>query len=85
MYTGLISVVKTSISGWHHFGFKITQTSVFVNFLKTISDGSWSLNVHKNTKASAVEYSVEELAEYSASKIFSWCADLAPSRRLQLI
>ena len=48
MYTGSISVVKTSISGWHYFGFKITQTSLFVDFLKTFSDGNWSLKVHKN-------------------------------------
>ena len=47
-YTGLISVAKTSIPGWHHIGFKITQTSVFVDFLKTVSDGNWRPNVHKN-------------------------------------
>ena len=47
-YTGLISVAKTSIPGWHHFGFKITQTSVFLDFLKTVSDGNWSLKLHKN-------------------------------------
>ena len=47
-YTGYISMAKTSISGWHHFGFKITQTSVFVDFLKTVSDGNWNLKVHKN-------------------------------------
>ena len=41
-------MVETSISGWHHFGFKITQTSVFLDFLKTVSDGNWSLKVHKN-------------------------------------
>ena len=28
--------------------FKITQTSVFLNFLKTVSDGNWNLKVHKN-------------------------------------
>ena len=32
-YTGYISMAKTSISS-HNFGFKITQTSVFVDFLK---------------------------------------------------
>ena len=47
-YTGLISVVKTSIPGWHHFGLKITQTSVFLNFFKTVPDGNWDLKVHKN-------------------------------------
>ena len=47
-YTGLISMVQTSISGCCHFKFKITQTSVFLNFLKTVPDGSWSLKVHKN-------------------------------------
>ena len=39
---------KTSISCCCHFKFKITQTSVFFNFLKTVSDGKWSLKVHKN-------------------------------------
>ena len=33
-YTGYISMVKTSISSCCHFEFKITQTSVFLNFLK---------------------------------------------------
>ena len=47
-YTGLISVVKTSIPGWHHFGLKITQTSVFLDLFKTVSDGNWDLKVHKN-------------------------------------
>ena len=47
-YTGYISMVKSSISGCYHFKFKITQRSVFLNFLKTVSDGNWSLNVHKN-------------------------------------
>ena len=39
---------KTSISGCLNFKSKITQTSVFLNFLKTVSDGNWSLKVHKN-------------------------------------
>ena len=39
---------KTSISGCCHFKFKITQTSVFLNFLRTSSDGNWNLKVHKN-------------------------------------
>ena len=39
---------ETSISGFCHFKFKITQTSVFLNFLKTVLDGNWSLKVHKN-------------------------------------
>ena len=30
------------------FKFKITQTSVFLAFLKTVSDGKWNLKVHKN-------------------------------------
>ena len=47
-YTGYISVVKTSISGCCHFEFKIAQTLVFLNFLKTFPDGNWSLKVHKN-------------------------------------
>ena len=47
-YTGLISVVKTSMPGWHHFGLKITQTSVFLDFFKTVSDRNWILKVHKN-------------------------------------
>ena len=47
-YTGLISVVKTSFPVWHHFGLKITQTSVFLDFLKTVSDGNRDLKVHKN-------------------------------------
>ena len=46
-YTGYISMAETSISGWRHFGFKITQTSVFLDFLKTVSDGNWNLKVHK--------------------------------------
>ena len=47
-YPGYISMVKTSIPHCYHFKFKITQTSVFFNFLKTISDGNWNLKVHKN-------------------------------------
>ena len=47
-YTGYISMVNTNISGCCHFNFKIAQTSVFLNLLKTVSDGSWSLKVHKN-------------------------------------
>ena len=47
-HTGLISVVKTSMSGWYHFGRKITQTSVFLDFFKTVSDGNWRLKLHKN-------------------------------------
>ena len=39
---------NTSISGSCHFEFKITQTSVFLNFLKTVPDGNWNLKVHKN-------------------------------------
>ena len=49
-YTGLIFVVKTSMPGWHHFGLKITHTSVFLDFFKTVSDGNWSLKVHKNQR-----------------------------------
>ena len=41
-------MVKTSISGCCHFKFKITQTSVFSNFLKTVSDGNWNIKVHKS-------------------------------------
>ena len=47
-YTGLISVFKTSMPGWHHFGHNITQTSVFLDFFKTVSGGKWNLKVHKN-------------------------------------
>ena len=47
-YTGYISVVKTSISGFCHFEFKIAQTLVFLNFLKSVADRNWSLKVHKN-------------------------------------
>ena len=47
-HTGLISVVKTSMPGWYHFGQKITQTLVFLDFFKTVSDGTWSLKGHKN-------------------------------------
>ena len=47
-YTALIFVVKTSIPGCCQFEFKITQTSVFLDFLKTVSDGNWDLKVHKN-------------------------------------
>ena len=47
-YTGYISMAKTSISGCCHFKFKITQTLVFLDFLKTILDGNCSLKVHKN-------------------------------------
>ena len=47
-YTGLISVVKTGMPGWHHFGHNITQTSVFLDFLKSVPDGKWSLKIHKN-------------------------------------
>ena len=47
-YTGYISMVKISISGCCHVEFKITQTSVFSNFCKTVPDGSWSPKGHKN-------------------------------------
>ena len=47
-HTGLIFVVKTSMPSWYHFGQKITQTSVFLDFFKTVSDGNRSLKVHKN-------------------------------------
>ena len=47
-YTGYISMVKTNISGCCHFEFKIAQTSVFLNFLKTVKNGNWSLKAHKN-------------------------------------
>ena len=39
---------KTRISSCCHFEFKITQTSVFLNFLKAVADGNWNLKVHKN-------------------------------------
>ena len=45
---GYISVVKTNISGCCHFEFKIAPTSVFLNFLKTVPNGNWSLKVHQN-------------------------------------
>ena len=45
-YTGYISVVKTSISDCCHFEFKIAQTLVFLNFLETVSDRTWSLKVY---------------------------------------
>ena len=47
-YTGYISMVKISISSCCHLEFKIAQTSVFLNFLKTVPDRSWSLKGHKN-------------------------------------
>ena len=47
-YTELISVAKTSTPGSHHFGFKITQTSVSLDFFKTVSDGNWKIKVHKS-------------------------------------
>ena len=47
-YTGLISLFQTSIPHCCHFKFKITQTSVFLNFLETVSDGNWNLKVHNN-------------------------------------
>ena len=40
-YTGYISMVETNISGCCHIEFKIALTSVFLNFLKTLSDGNW--------------------------------------------
>ena len=39
---------KTSISGCRHIEFKITQTSVFLNLLKTVLDCKSSIKVHKN-------------------------------------
>ena len=39
---------ETSISGCCHFKFKITQSSAFLNFLKTVSDANWDIKVHKN-------------------------------------
>ena len=47
-YTGYISMVKTSISHCCLFEFQIAQTLEFLNFLKTVPDGNWSLKVHKN-------------------------------------
>ena len=47
-YTGYISMVKTNISGCCNSEFQISQTSVFLNFLKTVPNGKWSLKVHKN-------------------------------------
>ena len=49
-YSGYIStcMVKTKISGCWHFELKSAQTSVFLNFLKSVPDGNWSLKVHKN-------------------------------------
>ena len=47
-YSGLISVVKTSIPGLHRLGFKITQTLVFLDFFKTVSDGKWNIKVHRS-------------------------------------
>ena len=47
-YIGLIFMVKTSIPGCCHFEFKITQTLVFLDFIKAISDGQWDLKAHKN-------------------------------------
>ena len=38
------------MTGWHHFGLKIIQTSVFLDFFKTVSDGNWNLNVHKTKR-----------------------------------
>ena len=46
--TRLISVVKTSVPGWHHLGLKITQASVCLDSFKTLSEGNWDLKVHKN-------------------------------------
>ena len=47
-HNGYISMVKTSISCCCHIEFKIAQTSVFLNFFKTVSDGNSNLKVHKN-------------------------------------
>ena len=47
-YTGYISMVGTNISGCCHFEFKITETWLFLNFLKTVSDIKWDLEVQKN-------------------------------------
>ena len=47
-YTGWISVAITSIQGWHHFGLKIAQTSVFLDCFKTFPERNWDLKVHKN-------------------------------------
>ena len=48
-YTGLISMMKSTISGCCDFDiFKFKQKLVFLNFLKTVSDGNWHLKVHKN-------------------------------------
>ena len=47
-YPGYIPMAKTSIPHCCHFKFKITQTSVFLNFLETVSDGNLNLKVHKN-------------------------------------
>ena len=43
-YLGYIS----GIPHWYNFKFKITQTSVFLNFLETVSDANLNLKVHKN-------------------------------------
>ena len=46
--TVLISVVKSRTPGCCHFEFKITQTSVSLDFLKTVPGGKRNLKVHKN-------------------------------------
>ena len=47
-YTAMTSVVKTSTLFSGHFIFTITQTSVFLDFLRTVSDANWNPKVYKN-------------------------------------
>ena len=47
-YAGYISMAKTSIPHFWNFKFKITETSVLLDFFKTVSDGNWNIKVHKS-------------------------------------
>ena len=56
---------KTSMPHCYHFKFKITQTSVFLNFLKTVSDGNWNLKGHKNQCLSTINSYEENVSQYT--------------------
>ena len=65
-YTGYISMAKTNILCCCHFEFNIAQTSVFLNFLKTVPGENWSLKVLKNQCfINRINSCVENVSQYT--------------------
>ena len=59
-YTGYISMVKTSLSSCHHFGFKITNIGIF-RFLKNCF--RWKLGPKSTQKSIFYERSTRPFVE----------------------